>query len=66
MVIIDWFSEECLWEKMFKYGGSVLFDSELLVIFLCIGIKGKSVVELVWDLFICFDGLCGVMDVIVD
>ncbi|MGC1511216.1 JAB domain-containing protein [Ketobacter sp. MCCC 1A13808] len=66
MAITDWPSEERPREKMLKHGGSVLSDSELLAIFLRIGIKGKSAVELARDLLTRFDGLRGVMDATAD
>lgn len=62
MAISDWPSEERPREKLLQHGGSVLSDSELLAIFLRIGIKGKSAVELARELLTRFDGLRGVMD----
>lgn len=62
MAITDWPEDERPREKLLQRGGAVLSDSELLAIFLRVGMKGKSAVELGRELLTHFDGLRGVMD----
>lgn len=43
----EWYGQVVLREKLFKYGVVVLMDVELFVIFLCIGILGMYVMQMV-------------------
>lgn len=63
MSICDWFEVEWFWEKFLEQGVVVFFDVELLVIFLCMGVIGCSVVELLWWLLSEFGGLCVLFEV---
>ncbi len=56
MAISDWPVAERPRERLLSQGAEALSDAELLAIFLRVGIKGKSAVELARDLLILFDG----------
>lgn len=55
MAISDWPEDERPREKLLARGPNALSDAELLAIFLRIGVKGKSAVELARDLLASFD-----------
>ena len=55
MAITDWPEDERPREKLLARGPDVLSDAELLAIFLRVGVKGKSAVELARDLLARFD-----------
>jgi DNA repair protein RadC len=57
MSIQDWPEEERPREKLLKFGVNSLKDEELLAIFLRVGIKGKSAVELGKDMINHFGSL---------
>jgi DNA repair protein RadC len=59
MTIIDWPEEERPREKLLCYGAGALSDAELLAIFLRIGVKGKSAVDLARELLVRFGSLNG-------
>lgn len=46
MSIIDWPLDERPRDKLIKYGATILSNAELLAVFLRVGVKGKSAVEL--------------------
>ena len=50
MAISDWHENDRPREKLLKFGEQNLSDAELLAIFLRVGVKGKSAVELAQDL----------------
>lgn len=50
MAITDWHENDRPREKLLKFGAQHLSDAELLAIFLRVGVKGKSAVELAQDL----------------
>jgi DNA repair protein RadC len=50
MSIMDWPEDERPREKLLQRGASALSDAELLAIFLRVGVKGKSAVDLARDL----------------
>lgn len=50
MAISDWHENDRPREKLLKFGEQHLTDAELLAIFLRVGVKGKSAVELAQDL----------------
>jgi DNA repair protein RadC len=56
MAIRDWPEAERPRERLLKQGAAALSDAELLAIFLRVGIKGKSAVDLARDLVNRFDG----------
>ncbi|MCK9282836.1 MAG: DNA repair protein RadC [Rhodocyclaceae bacterium] len=56
MAISDWPAAERPRERLLALGAEALSDAELLAIFLRVGIKGKSAVELARDLLTRFDG----------
>lgn len=56
MAITDWPEHERPRERLLKLGPAALSDAELLAIFLRVGIKGKSAVDLARELLACFDG----------
>jgi DNA repair protein RadC len=60
MAITDWPANERPREKMIALGAEMLSDAELLAIFLRIGIKGKTAVDLARDLLSQFGGLNGI------
>ena len=55
MAITDWPEDERPREKLLSRGPDALSDAELLAIFLRVGVKGKSAVELARDLLARFD-----------
>lgn len=57
MAIRDWHENDRPREKLLKFGASALSDAELLAIFLRVGVKGKSAVELSQDLLDEFGSL---------
>jgi DNA repair protein RadC len=56
MAITDWPEGERPREKLLQRGAGALSDAELLAIFLRIGVRGKSAVDLARDLLVQFDG----------
>ncbi|MGZ8251084.1 MAG: RadC family protein [Methylophilaceae bacterium] len=60
MAITDWPEQERPREKLLQQGVSVLSDSELLAIFLRVGVTGKSAVDLARDLLTTFGSLNGI------
>lgn len=57
MSILDWPAEQRPREKLIKHGPSMLSDAELLAVFLRVGVKGKSAVELGHDMLSHFGSL---------
>jgi len=57
MAITDWPANERPREKLIELGASALSDAELLAIFLRVGVKGKSAVDLARDLLTQFGSL---------
>lgn len=57
MAITDWHENDRPREKLIKFGADKLTNAELLAIFLRVGIKGKSAVELAEDLIEQFGSL---------
>lgn len=57
MAITDWHENDRPREKLLKFGAPHLSDAELLAIFLRVGVKGKSAVELAQDLLDHFGSL---------
>ncbi|MDY0013059.1 MAG: DNA repair protein RadC [Rhodocyclaceae bacterium] len=57
MAITDWPSDERPREKLLARGAPALSDAELLALFLRVGIKGKTAVDLARDLLTHFGGL---------
>ncbi len=56
MAITDWPAAERPRERLLAHGGAVLSDAELLAIFLRVGIRGKSAVDLARELLDRFGG----------
>jgi DNA repair protein RadC len=56
MTIRDWPKAERPRERLLQQGAAALSDAELLAIFLRVGIKGKSAVDLARELIDRFDG----------
>lgn len=56
MAIRDWPAAERPRERLAEQGPAVLSDAELLAIFLRVGVRGKSAVDLARDLLAAFDG----------
>ena len=56
MAITDWPEAERPRERLLAHGAQTLSDAELLAIFLRVGIKGKSAVDLARELLGHFDG----------
>lgn len=56
MAITDWPEAERPRERLVAHGAQALSDAELLAIFLRVGIKGKSAVDLARELLLHFDG----------
>ena len=56
MAITDWPYAERPRERLLKLGAAALSDAELLAIFLRVGVRGKSAVDLARDLLAHFDG----------
>ena len=59
MAITDWPEDERPRERLLAHGAAVLSDAELLAIFLRVGVKGKSAVDLARDLIGRFGSLNG-------
>ena len=57
MAITDWPEQDRPRERLLKHGAAALSDAELLAIFLRIGVKGKSAVDLARQLFLHFGSL---------
>ncbi|MBI4741215.1 MAG: DNA repair protein RadC [Betaproteobacteria bacterium] len=57
MAISDWPEDERPRERLLAQGASVLSDAELLAIFLRVGVRGKSAVDLARELIGEFGGL---------
>jgi DNA repair protein RadC len=57
MAITDWPKDERPRERLLKHGAANLADAELLAIFLRVGVKGKSAVDLARELIDHFGGL---------
>ncbi len=57
MAITDWAIEDRPREKLLQHGASALTDAELLAIFLRVGIRGKTAVDLAQDLLTEFGSL---------
>jgi DNA repair protein RadC len=57
MAITDWPEDERPRERLLKNGANVLSDAELLAIFLRVGVRGKSAVDLARDLITHFGSL---------
>ncbi|HEU0196358.1 MAG TPA: DNA repair protein RadC [Nevskiaceae bacterium] len=62
MAITDWPEGERPREKLLARGAAVLTDAELLAIFLRVGVRGKSAVDLARELLVRFDGLRGLFN----
>jgi DNA repair protein RadC len=56
MAISDWPEAERPRERLMRQGAAALSDAELLAIFLRVGMRGKSAVDLARDLLAAFDG----------
>lgn len=56
MPITDWPEDERPRERLLRHGPAALSDAELLAIYLRVGIRGKSAVELARDLLAAFNG----------
>ncbi len=56
MAITDWPAGERPRERLLAHGPEALSDAELLAIYLRVGVRGKSAVDLARDLLIRFDG----------
>lgn len=59
MPITDWPQDERPRERLVKQGAAALSDAELLAIFLRVGVRGKSAVDLARELITRFGGLNG-------
>ncbi|HJW27392.1 MAG TPA: DNA repair protein RadC [Rhodocyclaceae bacterium] len=59
MAITDWPEGERPRERLLRHGPEALSDAELLAIYLRVGVRGKSAVDLARDLLIRFDGNLG-------
>lgn len=57
MAITDWHENDRPREKLLKFGAQHLSDAELLAIFLRVGVKGKSAVQLAQELLDHFGSL---------
>ncbi|WP_106419420.1 RadC family protein [Salinicola tamaricis] len=62
MGINDWPAGERPREKLLTLGASALSDAELLAIFLRVGVKGRSAVDLARDLLASFGGLRALLE----
>jgi DNA repair protein RadC len=60
MAITDWPASERPREKLLAHGATALSDAELLAIFLRVGVKGKTAVDLARDLLNTFGSLNGI------
>ncbi|WP_374277634.1 DNA repair protein RadC [Azonexus sp.] len=59
MAITDWPAAERPRERLLAHGPAALSDAELLAIYLRVGVRGKSAVDLARDLLRHFDGQIG-------
>jgi DNA repair protein RadC len=59
MAITDWPEDQRPRERLIKYGAQALSDAELLAIFLRVGVKGKSAVDLGREMIGHFGSLNG-------
>lgn len=59
MSITDWPLQERPRERLLALGATALSDAELLAIFLRVGVRGKSAVDLARDLIVRFGSLTG-------
>jgi len=59
MAISDWPEDERPRERLLAHGAEALSDAELLAIFLRVGMRGKTAVDLARDLLARFDGSVG-------
>ncbi len=59
MAITDWPEEQRPRERLIKHGATILSDSELLAVFLRVGVAGKSAVDLARDMVQHFGSLNG-------
>jgi len=59
MAITDWPEDQRPRERLIKHGAQALSDAELLAIFLRVGVKGKSAVDLGRDMITRFGSLNG-------
>lgn len=57
MSIIDWPEDQRPRERLIQHGAAILSDAELLAVFLRVGVKGKSAVELGHDMLSHFGSL---------
>ena len=62
MAITDWPVDERPREKLLARGAEALSDAELLAIFLRVGVKGRSAVDLARDLLASFGGLRALLE----
>lgn len=62
MAIKDWPDDERPREKLLKKGPAALSDAELVAIFLCTGIKGKSAVDVARDVLQSFGSLRAMLE----
>ena len=62
MGINHWPKAERPREKLLQYGASSLSNAELLAIFLRVGVKGKSAIELAQELLHCFGSISNILD----
>lgn len=60
MAITDWPADERPRERLLAQGAAVLSDAELLAIFLRVGVRGKSAVDLARELLARFGSLNGI------
>lgn len=61
MAITDWPEGERPRERLLSHGAEALSDAELLAIYLRVGVRGKSAVDLARDLLQRFDGRLGLL-----
>lgn len=61
MAITDWPEGERPRERLLRHGPEALSDAELLAIYLRVGVRGKSAVDLARDLLMRFDGNLGTL-----
>lgn len=61
MAITDWPEGERPRERLLSHGAEALSDAELLAIYLRVGVRGKSAVDLARDLLQRFDGRLGIL-----
>lgn len=61
MAITDWPEGERPRERLLAHGPAALSDAELLAIYLRVGVRGKSAVDLARDLLNRFDGKLGAL-----